>query len=228
MKVKQTIIDRLSGQPRVSRAGDTVCLNAAHRLPSSGQTHLAFRLVGLIGAVAILVAHYRPDTPASATNNFFLEQADTVIAGLAHAFERLAAVAHQQTLNVPLESLQGWLFALIWLGGIWMFCNSGLLDLYTYLTNREQVRIEIDDQHLSVRHGAFRFAKKIARNRIQDVLILANHSCGYDVMLQHAEGLTRLASIYGNLSRPTLFKLRLQQALSEVKSTESASIGLAA
>lgn len=229
MEILQTIKGKLSGEPRVTRAGNTIRFTATHRLPSSGDEMVtAFRIIGVVGAVAILVAHYRPEVATDPNMNIFLEFGNMVIAGLLNAVDRLNAVVEYRSLDVPLESLRGWLFALLFLGGIFLFRHSGLFDLYNYLTNREQVKIEIDDENLSVRHSLFRFPKRIARNDIEDILILENHRTGHDVMLQHVNGLTRLASIYGNKTGPTLFKLRLQQALAEAEPSKSVSIGLPA
>lgn len=216
MDVLRTIKDYLSGTPRVTKAGDTIRLNASHRLPSSGnEQHTVVNLIGVFGAIFSLVAYYGPETPADPTRNIFLEHADRLIAGLVTAFERLAAVAEHGTLDVPLESLQGWGVALLFLGGAFAFRHSGLIDVYTYLTNREHVVIIINGEYLSLRRGMLRAPKRIARDTIRDVLILANHRTGHDVMVQHEDGLTRVASIYGDLTRPTLFKLRLKEALAE-------------
>lgn len=216
MNLAQEIKNRITGKPRLTRIGDSVRLTATHRLPSSGDESVtAFRIMGAMGAVAILVAHYRPELPPDPTANIFLEFGNTVVAGLTNAVALLGEVVEQRTLDVPLESLRGWGLALAVLGGEWLFRNSGLFDLYTYLTNREEVKITINGETLSVRRGTFGLPKRFSRDGIQDVLILPNHKTGHDVMLQHNGDLKRLASIYGDLTRPTLFKLRLDEALSD-------------
>ncbi len=215
MDVLRTLKDYLSGTPRVTKAGNTIRLVASHRLPSSGyEQHTAVKLIGYFGAAFSLVAYYGPETPADPTRNIFLEHADRLVAALATAFERLAAVAEHGTLDVPLESLQGWGVALLFMGGAFAFRHSGLIDVYTYLTNREHVEILINGEHLSLRRGMLRAPKRIARGEIQDILILANHRTGHDVMMQHKSGLTRVASIYGDLTRPTLLRLRLMETIS--------------
>ena len=206
----------ITGKPRLSRLGNSVRLTATHRLPSSGDEAVtAFRIMGALGAVAVFVAHYRPELPPDPNANIFLEFGNTVVAGLSNAVARLGAVIEQGTLDVPLESLRGWGLALAVLGGEWLFRDSGLFDLYMYLVNREEVKITIDDETLSVRRGTFGLPKRFSRDGIQDVLILPNHKTGHDVVLQHDGDLKRLASIYGDLTRPTLFKLKLAEALSD-------------
>ncbi len=215
MNVVETIKHKITGKPRVTRNGERVILTASHRLPSSGNEELTLlRIVSFIGTAGILVAHYRPETAFVADSNVLLEQANIVIVGLANAFGKLRDVAEQQTLDVPLESLRGWAVALAFLGGTFVFRHSGLFDLYTWLTNREHVRLTIDKDHLSLGRGMFRFPKQIARGEIQDVLILPNHRTGHDVMVQHNGDLLRVASIYGDLTRPTLLRLRLMETIS--------------
>ena len=215
MDVIRKIKNHLNGTPRVSKNGKTIRFVASHRLPSSGhEQHIAVRLIGSFGAIFSLVAYYGPETPSDPTRNIFLEHADRFIAGLAVAFERLAAVAEYRTLDVPLESLQGWGVALLFLGGAFVFRRSGLIDIYTHLTNREHVVIYVDEEHLVLRRGVLRSPVLIARDEIQDVLILANHRTGHDVMVQHNGDLTRLASIYGDMTRPTLLRLRLMETIS--------------
>lgn len=178
------------------------------------------RIVSVLGTAAILVAHYRPEAPLP-YSNVFLENANTIVVGLSNAFGKLREVAEQQTLDVPLESLRGWLVASAFLVGTSVFRHSGLFDLYTWLTNREHVTVTIDDEHLSVRRGTFGLAKRIRRESIRDVLVLANHRTGHDVVVQHEDGLTRLASIYGDLTRPTLMRLRLKEALADIPRAKS-------
>ncbi|SMO58351.1 hypothetical protein SAMN06265173_106130 [Thalassovita litoralis] len=216
MKLLETLKDQISGTPRLVRDGAGAKLTAAHRLPSSGdELKTVFRIIGFGGAAAILVAQYRPDTPPDPNANIFLEFGNTVVAGLSNAVARLGDVIEQGTLDVPLESLHGWGLALAFLGGVTVFRHSGLFDLYTYLTNREHVRIAVDRETLTLRRGTYGLPKRFARDGIQDVLILPNHKTGHDVMLQHDGKLTRLASIFGDLTRPTLFKLKLDEALAE-------------
>ncbi|MBD3754151.1 MAG: hypothetical protein IE937_00750 [Gammaproteobacteria bacterium] len=214
MKFLETLKDQISGTPRVSGHAGDFRLTATHRLPSSGDEMITvFRIIGFGGAAAILVAQYRPDTPPDPNANIFLEFGNMVVAGLSNAVARLGDVIEQGTLDVPLESLHGWGLALAFLGGVTVFRHSGLFDLYTYLTNREHVRIAVDRETLTLRRGTYGLPKRFARDGIQDVLILPNHKTGHDVMLQHDGKLTRLASIFGDLTRPTLFKLKLEEAL---------------
>jgi hypothetical protein len=216
MNLVEEIKLRITGKPRLSRLGNNVRLTATHRLPSSGDEAVtAFRIMGAVSAVALLVAQYRPEIPPDPNANIFLEFGNTVVAGLSNAVGRLGEVIEQRTLDVPLESLRGWGLALTVFGGEWLFRNSGLFDLCMYLTNREEVKITIDGETLSVRRGAFGLPKRFSRDGIQDVLILPNHKTGHDVVLQHDGDLKRLASIYGDLTRPTLFKLKLEEALSD-------------
>lgn len=214
MNIFEMIKHKISGQPRVTRGGGRTVLSAAHRLPSSGNEQLTvLRIVSVVGTAAILVAHYHPETPLP-YSNVLLENANAIIVGLANAFGKLREVAEQQTIDVPLQSLRGWLNASVFLLGVSVFRHSGLFDLYTWLTNREHVTVTIDDEHLSLGRGMFRFPKRIARGEIQDVLILPNHRTGHDVMVQHKGGLLRVASIYGDLTRPTLLRLRLMETIS--------------
>lgn len=216
MKLLETLKTQISGTPRLVREGAGAKLIAAHRLPSSGdEMKTVFRIVGFGGAAAILVAQYRPEVPPDPNTNIFLELGNMVVGGLLNAADRIGAVIQNGTLDVPLESLHGWGVALAFLGGVTVFRHSGLFDLYTHLTNREHVRIEVGRETLALRCGTFSLPKRFARDGIQDVLILPNHKTGHDVMLQHDGNLTRLASIYGDLTRPTLFRLKLQAALAE-------------
>ena len=214
MNIFETIKHKITGKPRVTRNGGQYILTASHRLPSSGNEELTLlRIVSVVGTAAILVAHYHPETPLP-YSNVLLENANAIIVGLANAFGKLREVAEQQTLDVPLKSLRGWAVALAFLGGTFVFRHSGLFDLYTWLTNREHVRLTIDKDHLSLGRGMFRFPRQIARGEIQDVLILPNHRTGHDVMVQHNGNLLRVASIYGDLTRPTLLRLRLMETIS--------------
>ena len=222
MDVLRTLKYYLSGTPRVTKTGNAIRFNASHRLPSSGyEQHTAVKLIGYFGAASSLIAYYGPETSADPTRNILLEHADRLVAAFATAFDRLAAVAQQQTLDVPLESLQGWGVALLFLGGASVFRHSGLIDVFTYLTNREHVVIYVDEEYLVFRRGLLRSPVLIARKNIQDILIHANHRSGHDVVVQHNGGLTRVASIYGDLTRPTLFKLRLTEALAESRREQS-------
>lgn len=215
MTFSKTIRTVVTGEPRLVRRGDQREVRASHRLPSSGLEPLTFRILGVVGAAAILVAHYKPEIGLGPDSNILLDGANTVVVGLVNAIGKLGDIAASQSLDVPFSSLRGWLFALLWLGGVFAFIHSGLLDLYTYLTNREHVRVTIDQGELAVSHSVFRFAKRIARDRIEGILVLGNGPHGHDVMVQHDGGLTRIASIYGGEQRATLLKLRLEQALAE-------------
>ncbi len=225
MKIAEFVKRTLSGEPRLKRDGHRMILTAAHRLPSGVDEQLtALRIVSVVGAAAVLVAHYRPEAALPPDSNVLLDNANTVIVGLANAFGKLGEIAEQQTLDVPLESLRGWMLASAVLGGSLVFRHSGLFDLYTWLTNREHVTITVDDDNLSVRRGTFSFPKRINRESVRDVLILPNHRTGHDVMVQHEGGLTRLASIYGDLTRPTLMRLRIKEALAEVPRAKSTTL----
>ena len=215
MKILEIIKHKITGTPLVVRDGGRVILTASHRLPSSGNEELTvLRIVSVVGTAAILVAYYRPETAIVPDSNVLLEQANIVIGGLANAFGKLREAAEPQRLDVKLERLRGWAVALAFLGGTFVFRHSGLFDLYTWLTNREHVRLTIDNDHLSLGRGMFRFPKQIARGEIQDVLILPNHRTGHDVMVQHNSDLLRVASIHGDLTRPTLLRLRLIETIS--------------
>ena len=106
-----------------------------------------------------------------------------------------------------------------------MIRYSGLFDLYTWLTNREHVTVTIDDEHVSMRRGTFGHPKRIKRAAIKDVLILPNHRTGHDVMVQHDRGLSHVASIYGDLTRPTLMRLRIKEALAKMPLAQDATYG---
>lgn len=222
MTMKEYLKRKLSGEPHLTRRGREVVLTASHRLPSSGnQEVLGLRVFTAVGVVGVLVAYYRPDISLP-QSNVLLDGANTVIVGLANAFGKLGEIAERQTLDLPLESLRGWLVASAVVGGSAVFRHSGLFDLYTYLTNREHVTLTLDDEYLSIGRGLLRSPKRIARGDIQDVLILPNHRTGHDVMVQHTGGLTRVASVYGDLTRPTLLRLRLKEALSHQTSVFAA------
>lgn len=228
MTFSKTLRAVFTGEPRLIRHENHTIVCASHRLPSSGVEPLTFRILGVVGAAAILVAHYKPEVGLGPESNILLDGANMVIVGLVNAFGKLGDIAASQSLNVPFASLRGWMFALLWLGGVFAFVHSGLLDLYTWLTNREHVRVTIDGNELAVSHGALRFAERIARDRIEGVVILANPPHGHDVMIRHDGDLTRIASIYGGEKRPTLLKLRLEQALAETPCTEGRTVEQAA
>lgn len=215
MTFRKTIRTVLAGEPRVIQRSGQIEVRASHRLPSSRYEPLTFRILGVIGAAAILVAHYKPEVGLGPDTNILLDGANTVVVGLINAVGKLGDIADAQSLDVPFASLRGWMLALLWLGGVFTFIHSGLLDLYTYLTSREHVRVTIHRDNLTVHLGVFRFSEQIARDRIEDVLILEHGPHGHDVMIQHESGLTRIASINGGATRPTLLKLRLEQALKE-------------
>jgi len=44
----------------------------------------------------------------------------------ANAFGKIGDIAAHQSLDVPFSSLRGWLFALLWLGGVFVIIHSGL------------------------------------------------------------------------------------------------------
>lgn len=216
MRMIEYFRQKLTGEPSLKRNGREVVLTTSHRLPSSGHEEvLLLRILTAAGVVGVLVAHYRPET-ALPYSNVLVESANTVIVGLANAVGKLGEVVERQTLDLPLEDLRGWLVASAVVGSSAVFRHSGLFDLYTYLTNREHVTLTLDDEYLSIGRGLLRSPKRIARDEIQDVLILKNHRTGHDVMVQHKDGLTRVASVYGDLTRPTLLRARLLEALSQL------------
>ncbi|ROT93630.1 hypothetical protein [Histidinibacterium lentulum] len=204
----------LDGEPRIERDGNGTRIKAAHRLPSSGhEQRIAFWLIALFLALYVLISEYAPDMVSDPEANFLLEFAAFVVMALSNAFEALAEVARAQPQDVPLENLRGWMLALYCIGGAFLFLNFGPYSLYTWLADREHVTIIVDDDQVSVRHSVLRFPKRIAREAVEDVLILPNHRTGHDVMLQHEGGLTRLASVHGDLTRPTLIKHCVERAL---------------
>ncbi|MEE4212239.1 MAG: hypothetical protein V2I43_23605 [Parvularcula sp.] len=206
----------LDGEPRVERDGNSTRVKAAHRLPSSGYEYrIAFWLIALFLALYMLISEYGPDMVSDPEANFLLEFAAFVVMALSNAFAALAEVARADPADIPLENLRGWLFALYCIGGAFVFLNFGPYSLFTWLTDRERVTVTIDDEQVSVRHSVLRAPKRIAREAVEDVLILSNHRTGHDVMLQHEGGLTRLASVHGDLTRPTLIKHSVQRALAE-------------
>jgi len=203
----------IDGEPRRLTRGNSARIKAAHRLPSSGyEMRISIWLIAALLAAVTLITHYAPERAAAPDDNFLLAQAAFVVMALSNAFEALAAVARADMADVPLENLRGWLFALYWIGGAILVLELGLFALFTWLVNREHVTIIVDDDEVSVRHSVFR-SKSVARSAAEDVLILPNHRKGHDVMLRHESGLLRVASVYGDLTRPALIKLRLEQAL---------------
>lgn len=228
MEFSKTIRTVVSGEARLIKRGGQTEVRALHRLPSSGIEPLTFRILGVVGATAILIAHYKPEVGLGPDSNILLDGANTVVVGLVNAFRKIGDIAASQSLDVPFASLRGWLSALLWLGGVLAFIHSGLLDLYTYLTNREHVRVSVEGDEVVVRHSVFRFPTRIARERIEAIRILANGPFGHDVMIHHNGSLTRIASIYGGEIRPTLLKLRLEQALSETPRADGQTIRIAA
>ncbi|WP_375552560.1 hypothetical protein [Rhodophyticola porphyridii] len=200
----------LDGEPRIEWDGDSVRVKAAHRLPSSGyEQRIALWLIACFLAVYMVITEYGPDMASDPEANYLLEIAAFITVALSNAFEALAEVAR----GGPPEHLRGWMFALSCIGGAFVFLNFGPFSLYTWLTNREHVTIIVNDDQVSVRHSVLRFPKRIAREAVEDVLILRNHRTGHDVMIQHEGGLTRLASVHGDLTRPTLIKSCVERAL---------------
>ena len=212
----------LDGEPRIERDGNSTRVKAAHRLPTSGYEYrIALWLIALFLALYVLISEYGPDMNSDPEANFLLEFAAFVVMALSNAFAALAEVARADPPDTPLDNLRGWLFALYCIGGAFLFLNFGPYSLFTWLTNRERVTVTIDDETVSVRHSVLRAPKRIARETVEDVLILANHRTGHDVMLQHEGGLTRLASVHGDMTRPTLIKHCIERALNSSGSTQS-------
>ena len=206
----------LDGEPRIERDGNSTRVKAAHRLPTSGYEYrIALWLIAFFVALYVLISEYGPDMNSDPEANFILEFAAFLVMALSNAFAGLAEVARADPPDIPLENLRGWMFALYCLGGAFVFLNFGPYSLFTWLTNRERVTVTIDDAVVSVRHSVLRFPKRIAREAVEDVLILPNHRTGHDVMLQHEDGLMRLASVHGDLTRPTLIKRSVERALAE-------------
>jgi hypothetical protein len=214
MNITELIGYRIKGEPHFRQSGGDMRITAAHRLPNSGFEHvIALYLFGVIGAVCTLVAQYSPEMASDPETNFLLENAAVIIMALSNAFDALATVAQADAQPLPLEELRGWMFASYWIVGVFLFRITGLHDLLMWFGNRERVSIVVGDDELRVRHGTFRFARRIALDHIEDILILANHRTGHDVMLQHTGGLMRLASVHGDLTRPTLIKRSVERAL---------------
>ncbi len=212
----------LDGEPRIERDGNSTRIKAAHRLPSSGhEQRIAFWLIALFLALYVLISEYGPDMVSDPEANFLLEFTAFVIMALSNAFAALAEVARAEPQDVPLENLRGWMFALYCIGGAFLFLNFGPYSLYTWLADREHITIIVDDDQVSVRHSVLRFPKRIAREAVEEVLILPNHRTGHDVMLQHEGGLTRLASVNGDLTRPRLIKHSVERALGAGGSIQS-------
>lgn len=204
------------GEPRIERNDNSTRIKAAHRLPSSGYEYrIALWLIALFLALYMLISEYGPDMNSDPEANFLLEFVAFVVMALSNAVAALAEVARADPPDIPLENLHGWLFALYCIGGAFLFLNFGPYSLFTWLTDRERVTVTIDDDEVSVRHSVLRFPKRVAREAVEDVLILSNHRTGHDVMLQHEGGLTRVASVQGDLTRPTLIKHSIQRALAE-------------
>lgn len=193
----------LDGEPRLERDGNSTRIKTAHRLPSSGhEQRIAFWLIALFLALYALISEYGPDMISDPAANFLLEFVAFVVIALSNAFEALAEVARFDPPDVPLENLRGWLFAFYWIGGAFVFLNFGPYSLFTWLAIRERVTITVDNDQVSVRHSVLRPPKRVAREAVEDVLILPNHRTGHDVMLQHEGGLMRLVSVHGDMTRP--------------------------
>ncbi|MEQ9259693.1 MAG: hypothetical protein RIG84_11385 [Roseovarius sp.] len=203
----------LDGEPRLARDSNSVRVKAAHRLPSSNDQRTGLYLLAALATIATLISHYAPDIASEPDGNVLLEFAAYVVLGLSNAVGALVEVARAEPQNIPLDNLRGWLFALYWIGGAILVMEFGPFQLFTWLGNREHVTVIVDDDEVSVRHSVLRFPKRIARKTVEDVLILSNHRTGYDVMLQHDGGLLRLASVHGDLTRPTLIKRCVERAL---------------
>lgn len=202
----------IDGEPRQDRRGNATRIKAAHRLPSTYDMCLGLYLLTGRAAIATLISHYAPEIASKPDTNFLLEFAAYVVMGLSNAFGALADVARAEPQDVPLEELRGWLFALYWIGGAILMVECGLFQLLTWLLNREHITVIVDDDEVFVQYSVFR-AKSVARSAVEDVLILPHSRSGYNVMLQHEGGLTRIASVYGDLTRPTLIKCCVERAL---------------
>lgn len=204
----------LDGEPRLVRSGDSARVKAAHRLPSCRDMRIGFYLLATLAAVSTLISHYEPDMQSGPHENFLLEFAAYVVMGLSNAVGALTEVARAEPQDIPLDNLRGWMFALYVIGGAILLTEFGPFQLLTWLSNREHVTVIVDADEVLVRHSVFR-AESVAREAVENVLILPNHRTGHDVMLQHEGGLTRLASVNGDLTRPTLIKRSVERALAE-------------
>lgn len=62
MNLFEIIRRKISGEPHLGYNGGRITLTAAHRLPSSGnEERLVFRILGVVGAAAILRLQIRRD-----------------------------------------------------------------------------------------------------------------------------------------------------------------------
>lgn len=204
----------IDGEPRHDRRGNTSRIKAAHRLPSTRDIRTGLYLLVSLAALSALISQYAPDMQSKPDENYMLQFAAYVVMGVSNALGALAEVANADAADAPLENLRGWMFTLYWIGGAILVMELGLFQLLTWLGNREHVTIIVDHDEVFVRHGVFR-AKSVPLESVEVVLILPNPRAGHDVMLQHEGGLTRLASVYGDLSRPILIKRCVERALAE-------------
>lgn len=218
MKSLQDRIDLIRGRPIVVREDGYAQLIATHRRTLSGEGEDEPRLVkiaGWLGMLAFLVNFYGPDIPYDENDNFVLVLMEYVTVGLLNAGERLSAVAEAQSLDVPLESLRGWLFAILWFCGAWFVRHSFLMDVIAWLGNRETVTVTLNADKLSVRHGVLCRRRRVSRDAVRSVEIIADKPCGHEVVIMHDGGVLKLASIYGDKSRALLFTMRLRDLLAE-------------
>ena len=214
MKSLQDRIDLIRGKPLVVREDGHAMLIATHRRTASGEVEpRLMRILGFFGALAILVNFYGPDTLHDENSNFILVLMEYVTVGLLNAGECLSAVAEAQSLDIPLESLRGWLFAALWFCGAWVIRHSFLMDVIAWLGNRETVRVRIDDDELSVRPDFFSLRKQVKRGAVRSVEIIAERPCGHEVVVLHDDGVLKVASIFGDKSRALLFTMRLRDLL---------------
>ncbi|WP_170765892.1 hypothetical protein [Ruegeria lacuscaerulensis] len=218
MELFKSILARLRGDPRVIDYGTNKVFRAAHLRPSSGyELKLGMRLLGLIGAIWILIDHYAPEATQDPQANFFIELFEYGVVALINAGDQLVAVVQARSFDVPLENLRGWFIAFVFLIAVWVFQDSFLFRLYCWLTDRESVWITVRPETLTARRRVLSFGKTIERSAIREVRIIANHPTGHDVVILHDGGCLRLASIFGDETRALVFKMRLDDLLTQTE-----------
>lgn len=216
MKLIRSILAWVRGDPRVIENGSRAVLKAAHPRPSSGrEVKHGIYLLWLVGTLWMLIDHYGPETAHDPNKNLIIELSEYGLVSLINAGERLVAFVQAKSLDVP--DLRGWMYVTIFTLAMCVFLNSFLFRLYCWLTNREEVRITVGPETLTVRRYWWSFGKTIVRSAIREVRVIANHPTGHDVVILHDDGILRLASIFGDETRALLFKLRLDDLLAREK-----------
>ena len=157
--------------------------------------------------------------------NFIIELVEYGIVALIKAVEQLVAVVQAKSLDVPLENLRGWLFAAMLIFAAVELRDSFLFRCYCWLMNREEVRITVGAETLTVRRHWLGFGKIIERSAIRDVRVINNHPTGHDVVIVHDGGVLRLTSIFGDETRALLFKMRLDDLLANKFPAQAPDLG---